>query len=117
MKFIITIKEVDDNFSVSTRIKGTPGSKFQYLIARMLQGVVDSLLGKDESAKAKIVDAISDTHPAKPLATIFSKILHTPVEELNVELAKAVNTVIEKDIMAMARETESRIGESNESDK
>ena len=117
MKFIITFKDVDGNFNVSTRVKGAPNNQFQHLMARIIQGVIDGLFEENDTVRARIVDAISDTHPAKPLAVAFSKILHTPQKELNAELNEMMNAAIKEDIAVMARELKSRIGESDESNK
>lgn len=104
MKFIIDVASTGAANRVQVRSEGAPSNTIQHIIARMIIGVTQDLFGGNDANEARIIDALSDSNPLKPLAIAYSKMLHTPSEDITAELMEQFDAAIEQDLLVMQQE-------------
>lgn len=105
MKFIIDIASTGTTNRVQVRAEGAPSNTTQHIIGRMIIGVTQDLFGDDDVNKARIIDALSDSNPLKPLAIAYSKMLHASTEGMTNELMEQFDAAIKQDLLVMLQES------------
>ena len=104
MKFIIDVASTGTTNRVQVMSEGAPSNTTQHIIARMIIGVTKDLFGDNDANKARIIDALSDSNPLKPLAIAYSKMLHAPNKDMTAELMEQFDAAIEQDLLVMQQE-------------
>ena len=104
MEFIIDIANTGTTTKVHVRSEGPPSDMTQHIIARMIIGVTKDLFGGNDANEARIIDALSDGNPLKPLAIAYSKILHASKESITKELMEQFDAAIRQDLLVMQQE-------------